>query len=789
MSGREKDKKLFYGMIMAVYLFGIFMGALDTGIVTPARTVIQNSLGVDEKTGVWLITIYTLTYAASIPVMGKLADRFGRKMIYILSISLFGLGSLFCGLAQDVGSFSFLLVARAVQAMGGGGIMPVATAEFGSIFPKEKQGLALGLVGGVYGIANIFGSSAGSAILDLFGTERWQFIFYVNIPITIFVVVAGLIFLPNTKVENVKKIDFIGIFLLVLMILSLLYGLKNIDFFDLGGTIRETNVYPFLCAFFILTPLFIIVEKKAEDPAMNLQYFRSGPIVVTLLVAAISGILLMGMVFVPQFSENALKVPPGNGGYFVIVLGLFAGVGAPLSGKFTDRFGAKAVLTGGFLLSIIGSLFLIFIAIPQPSYFTVLTALMLTGLGIGFTMGAPLNYMMLANTKREESATALATLSLVRSIGTTVAPVIMVAFLAHAGIALQDNITKILPSEVTVSKLPYADELDGEWNKMKSDPDYSEALADIDFPDLTEMTSVSFDASDGDVEIPDDVIDLLKTSDVTNITERTKTFAASMFELTTPSLISDIEDGVGSGIASLKSVRAELNQNMDELNEAISGMETGISQMKSAVSGMESGLNGVEEGLMQQNQALTAMNDLYAQLGSAPLPEGEEEGEYSGILGMLPAEVVSELPQSVVDQLSGLQTPADLAAKSSALASSIQTMEEKQSDLKAQIAILNANIKETKGKKAKLKTAVGEMQKGLAEMDTTIEEMQALKDAVPAAFKEGEADYLAAIDQKSDQIEAVYQKTLNIGFCQIYFTTAIFSILGILLLLAYKEQR
>jgi EmrB/QacA subfamily drug resistance transporter len=765
------------------------MGALDTGIVTPARTVIQNSLGVDEKTGVWLITIYTLTYAASIPVMGKLADRFGRKMIYILSISLFGIGSLFCGLAQDVGSFSFLLVARAVQAMGGGGIMPVATAEFGSIFPKEKQGLALGLVGGVYGIANIFGSSAGSAILDLFGTDRWQFIFYVNIPITIFVVVAGLIFLPNTKVENVKKIDFIGIFLLVLMILSLLYGLKNIDFFDFGGTIRATNVYPFLCAFFILTPLFIFVEKKAEDPAMNLQYFRSGPIVITLLVAAISGILLMGMVFVPQFSENAMKIPPGSGGYFVIVLGLFSGVGAPLSGKFTDRFGAKAVLAGGFILSIIGSLFLIFIAIPQPSYFTVFTALMLTGLGIGFTMGAPLNYMMLANTKREESATALATLSLVRSIGTTVAPVIMVAFLAHAGIALQDNITNILPSEVTVSKLPYADELNGEWSKMKNDPDYSEALTDIDFPDLTEMTSVSFDVSDGDVEIPDDVIDLLKTSDVTNITERTKTFAVSMFELTTPSLISDIEDGVGSGIASLKSVRAELNQNIDEMNEAISGMETGISQMKSAVSGMESGLNGVEEGLVQQNQALTAMNALYAQLGSVPVPEEEGDGEYSGILSMLPSEVVSGLPQSVIDQLSGLQTPADLATKSSALASSIQTMEEKQSDLKAQIAALNTNIKETKRKKAKLETAVREMQRGLAEMDTTIEEMQALKDAVPAAFKEGEADYLTAIDQKSDKIEAVYQKTLNIGFRQIYITTAIFSVLGILLLLAYKEQR
>ena len=207
----NQNKKISYGMVMVVYLLGIFMGALDTGIVTPARTVIQTNLMVDDKTGIWMITIYTLAYAASIPVMGKLADRFGRKYIYLLSILLFGLGSLFCGLAQNFASFPMLLVARAVQAIGGGGIVPVATAEFGTTFPKEKRGMALGLVGGVYGIANIFGASAGSAILDLAGTTNWQYIFYINVPITIFILAAGLICLPNTRIENVKKIDIGGI--------------------------------------------------------------------------------------------------------------------------------------------------------------------------------------------------------------------------------------------------------------------------------------------------------------------------------------------------------------------------------------------------------------------------------------------------------------------------------------------------------------------------------------------------------------------------------------------------
>ena len=229
---------------MAVYLLGIFMGAIDTGIVTPARTIIQNNLGVDDKTGIWMITIYTLAYAASIPIMGKLADRFGRKYIYLTSIFLFGLGSLFCGLSQGFASFPVLLAARAVQAIGGGGILPVATAEFGTTFPKEKRGMALGLVGGVYGIANIFGASAGSAIIDLFGISNWQFIFYVNIPITLFILIAGFVSLPNTKAETVKKIDIGGITILTVMVLCLLYGLKNIDFFAFGSTIVSTSVYP-----------------------------------------------------------------------------------------------------------------------------------------------------------------------------------------------------------------------------------------------------------------------------------------------------------------------------------------------------------------------------------------------------------------------------------------------------------------------------------------------------------------------------------------------------------------
>jgi len=559
---KSNTKKSFV-LVMILYLLGIFMGAIDTGIVTPARTVIQNNLLVDEKTGIWMITIYTLAYAASIPIMGKLADMFGRKYIYLASIFLFGLGSLFCGLAQEFNSFTVLLAARVVQAFGGGGILPVATAEFGTTFPPEKRGMALGLVGGVYGIGNIFGASAGSAILDIFGSSNWQFIFYVNLPITLFILIAGFLYLPNNRNDNVKKIDIGGILILTVMILALMYGLKNIDFFDFKSTLISTSVYPFLILFVILIPFFILAEKKAEDPVMNLSYFTNSRIMITFIIAFITGIVLMGMIFVPQFAENSLKIASGSGGYFVIILGLFAGVGAPLSGKLIDKYGPKMILGLGFLISLLGSLFLIFVAADHPSMLTVNISLVLMGLGMGFTMGTPLNYMMLENTKDEESNSALAALSLVRSIGTAIAPAVMVGFLAHAGVAVQNNVMNLLPKEVSMPKLPYAQELTTEINEMKNNPMMKNVLATVDMPDFSYLEKIEINMnSSSDYQIPDELMDKIKSSDVTTITENSKLIAGSFFAGMAPDMISNIQTGIQNGIDELTVVESMPQSNI-----------------------------------------------------------------------------------------------------------------------------------------------------------------------------------------------------------------------------------
>lgn len=543
---KQTEKKGGMALIMVLYLAGIFMGAIDTGIVTPARTIIQNALGVEAQSGIWMITIYTLAYAASVPIMGKLADRIGRKYVYLTCIFLFGFGSLFCGLSEHFGGFPLLIAARAVQAIGGGGIVPIATAEFGTSFPPEKRGMALGLVGGVYGIANVFGASAGSAILDLFGADNWSYIFFINVPISLFIILAGLFGLKNTgHAETTEKLDLLGICSLTVMVLALLYGLKNLDFFHFGVSLSSTDVYPYLLVFLVLIPVFIYAEKHAKDPVISLQYFTNRNILVTMLLSTVSGFVMMGVIFVPQFAENCLKLASGSGGYLVIVLGLFAGVGAPVSGRLIDRFGPKAILAFGFACSMAGALFMIFVTTVHPNMVTVMIGLALSGLGMGFTMGTPVNYMMLANTEEAQSNSALAALSLVRSVGTAIAPAIMVGFLANAGMAAQGNIMSLLPQEIHMPQLPYTQEISDEIAALKENPQMQKQMAGM--------------------------AELMQSSDVTNITDHTKTMAKAMFTQMQPQLVAKIQGGIDSGMQGIMAGEDTLTQQLTTLKEAVPG--------------------------------------------------------------------------------------------------------------------------------------------------------------------------------------------------------------------------
>ena len=425
---KSTDSKL--SLILATYLVGLLIGGLYVGMVSPARTVVQADFGIDDTVGIWMINIYTLFYAALIPIIGKLADRSGRKRVFTICVGIFCVGAIICGLSKSIGGFGLLLVGRVLQAAGAGGMLPVANAEIGASFPDEKRGMALGMAAAVAGVSNVLGAVAGSAVVGAFGIENWPALFYLCVPFCIAIIVVAATLLPDSEIDESRaKMDVAGSVLFALFILLLLLGLKNIDFAAFGTSAAQPSVLAPLLAAIAAVVAFRAVEQRAEDPVFHLEYFHSRPIVVTMIVSFFIGCFVISLVLVPELAEYAMGDPIGSGGYYVLAIGLTSFITTPIGGKLIDKLGPKPVLITGLAISTAGLAYLALIAVTAPSFATFVIGLAIVGAGMGMSMGAPTNYMILENTDKAESSSAIATITLIRQIGTSIAPAIYVGLI------------------------------------------------------------------------------------------------------------------------------------------------------------------------------------------------------------------------------------------------------------------------------------------------------------------------------------------------------------------------
>ena len=236
-----------------------------------------------------------------------------------------------------------------------------------------------------------------------------------------------------------KPLDAAGAVLFTAFVLLLLLGLKGIDFTDLASVARVGTWLPLVGAAVVLVA-FRFVEVRATDPVFHLEYFQSRPIVVTMVVSFFIGCFVISLVLVPELAEYAMGDPLGSGGYYVMAIGLTSFITTPVGGKVIDRVGPKPVLMGGLAVSIGGLLYLALVAVAAPSAPALVAGLAIVGAGMGFAMGAPTNYMILENTGEDQSASAIATLTLIRQIGTSVAPAVYVGLIASApGLAGYQN--------------------------------------------------------------------------------------------------------------------------------------------------------------------------------------------------------------------------------------------------------------------------------------------------------------------------------------------------------------
>lgn len=423
--------------ILLVLFIGVLMGALDIAIVGPALPAIQKAFSIDARASAWIFTIYVLFNLIGVPLMARLSDQFGRRSIYILDVSLFALGSLVVALAPE-GVFPILLLGRAIQGFGAGGIFPVASAVIGDTFPPEKRGSALGLIGAVFGIAFLIGPVLAGVLLSFL---TWHWLFIVNLPIALAVILLGLRTLPTTHPAQRRGFDLPGMALLGALLACLTYGVNQLDTAHVLTSLASLNVWPFLLAAVLLTFVFVRLEQRAANPIIRMSLFSSQQISVISLLAAGAGIGESSVSFVPALIVAAYGVPNNQASFMLLPAVLGMGIGSPLAGRSLDRFGSRVVILAGSLLVALG---LFVIAPLQSSQVLFYLSAVLVGLGLGILLGAPLRYVMLNEAPPAERASGQGILALDTSVGQLVGAALVGAVAASTGGGVAGYITAFI---------------------------------------------------------------------------------------------------------------------------------------------------------------------------------------------------------------------------------------------------------------------------------------------------------------------------------------------------------
>lgn len=374
---------------------GVFAGALDLGVLSPALPALASAFGVVTGDLAWIFTLYLLVNIAAIAIVSTLADRYGRRRLYMLSIGIFTLGSAVTILAP---SYGFFLLGRAIQAFGAGGLFPVATAAIGDVVPPSRRGAALGLIAATWGLAAVIGPVLGGALTHFLS---WQWIFAANFPLAAIVLTLARRYVPARAPRARGPLDVAGLALLCFGLLALADGILSARVLMVAAGIS-------------LLGGFFLRERMTSNPVVPLSLFTSNQLAKTYALEISIGILEGSLFFIPTIIVATQHLNAA-------IAGLIAALGAatfviviPFSGRALDRVGSRDVLLAGTALTEIG---LAIFALGFGSVALTLIAMIVAGMGFGALLGAPTRYIVINETGPSVRATAVGLLSQCLIIG------------------------------------------------------------------------------------------------------------------------------------------------------------------------------------------------------------------------------------------------------------------------------------------------------------------------------------------------------------------------------------
>ncbi|QNN51643.1 MDR family MFS transporter [Nocardioides mesophilus] len=407
-------------VVMGGLMVGMFLAALDQSIVSTALPRITSELGGLDKLS-WVVTAYLLTATSSTPLWGKISDLYGRRLLFQIAIVTFMVGSLLSGLSQNIDQ---LIVFRAVQGLGGGGLMSLALATIGDIVPPRERGRYQGYFAAVFGTSSVLGPVLGGWFADGPG---WEWIFYINLPLGLVALVVTTAALKIPHVRREHSIDYLGAAVVVASVTCfLLYTAWAGP--DLGWT--SGTGLALLVGGFVLAALFVLVELRATEPIIPMRLFRNSIFSIANVFGFLVGIAMFGsMIFLPVYLQVVDGMSPTKSGLAMLpmVAGIFTtSIGSGILMSRTGRY--KPFPMAGALIVAVALVMLSRLDASTPYWFAGLSMYIL-GLGLGFTLQV-LVVIVQNSVDRKDMGVATSSVTFFRQVGGSFGTALFGAILA-----------------------------------------------------------------------------------------------------------------------------------------------------------------------------------------------------------------------------------------------------------------------------------------------------------------------------------------------------------------------
>lgn len=385
----------------------IFMATLDGSIVNIALPVISRDLSVNISSVQWVVTSYLLSISVLLLIWGKISDIYGKKKIYAFGFIIFTVGSTLCGISHNLG---LLVFSRILQAIGASSMMALSQGIITSTFPAHERGRALGISGTSVAIGSLVGPSLGGILIHAAG---WQSIFFINVPIGIIGTILTFIVIPemNEKSSD-NRLDYRGSLLFIGSIILMFLGLLFVQ----DSVISLALFIPMLLISIITLSLFVHLEKKTENPLINLNLFKNKVFTMGISSAFLSFIATFSTtMFIPFYLQYALKLDTFKAGLLISLYPATTAIFAPISGWLSDKITYRPLTVTGLTINTL-ALFMLATLNTSSSHMKIVILMALLGLGVA-VFQSPNNSSIMGTVPKDQLGVAGGINALFRNLG------------------------------------------------------------------------------------------------------------------------------------------------------------------------------------------------------------------------------------------------------------------------------------------------------------------------------------------------------------------------------------